>query len=53
MPTLTTKTGRHAAPWTFESTIIDQCGPFPGTGQHRGNLIDAFRKHLTRRFGNR
>jgi hypothetical protein len=52
-PTTSTK-ARHAAEWTFGRAAEDAVfPPETGTGQHRANMIDAFRKHLARRFGSR
>lgn len=49
---MSTTTGKHAAKWSFEAAIEDaKFNGIPGTGQHRANLIHAFRKHLTKRFG--
>lgn len=44
---------KHASEWSPWWAAVDESAAGPGTSRHRGNLIDAFRKHLTRRFGNR
>lgn len=50
----TTTKGRHAAEWTPWLAELDKMiakDGQPSTGQHRANLIHAFRKHLKARFG--
>ena len=51
----TTK-GRRSTGWSHERTLHDETydGQLTGTGKHRPQtLIEAFKLHVTRRFGKR
>jgi hypothetical protein len=47
----TTSNGRHAEAWSQDRRFLDSINDEGSKGQHRANLIDVFRKHLARRFG--